>query len=242
MIRNARRYNLKFFRRKGFKIPDKIYSDGKYRPISYPEELGIKTDFIGIFINDSYSLLKFKKDVKKIIDVGANVGFFSIASRCIFPNAVIHAYEPNYKLKEHLMQNSQEFNFNIFFEAVGGNEGYIDLEFRGDSNQTRISNSDNGKIKKISLDKAIERINSTVDILKLDCEGSEWEIIREAKNLDKINLICMEYHLFFDSVNHFDICSDLELRNFKILNHEFDNNLDYGLVIAENKSFLQDPT
>ena len=45
----------------------------------------------------------------------------------------------------------------------------------------------------IGLDKILRRFNE-VELLKLDCEGSEWPILFTSKLLRKVRRVCGEYH------------------------------------------------
>ena len=47
----------------------------------------------------------------------------------------------------------------------------------------------------IPLTEAVERMGCEVDLLKLDCEGAEWEIFQEPRAFEQIRNIRMEYHL-----------------------------------------------
>ena len=53
-------------------------------------------NFLRKYLFDEYFLRKICRDrISKIVDVGANVGFFSLTARSFFPLAKIHAYEPS---------------------------------------------------------------------------------------------------------------------------------------------------
>ena len=60
------------------------------------------------------------------------------------------------------------------------------------------------KVKSISLKKIFDQKNiEKCDILKLDCEGSEYKILDELPNsyYEKISRICLEYHIFNNEKN-----------------------------------------
>ena len=68
--------------------------------LSFPDEVGVVNDFLSIFLDDDYRLDRVKWPVGTVLDIGANLGFFSIAARNAFPEATIHAYEPNHELEK----------------------------------------------------------------------------------------------------------------------------------------------
>ena len=82
-------------------------------------------------------------------------------------------------------------------EAVGFSEGKAVLEFDGDTVHTRCMPSQSGEIRITAISEATRRIafGAEVDLLKLDCEGSEWEILEETESMSHIMRLTMEYHL-----------------------------------------------
>lgn len=113
--RNALNYKVPFHRRASFQIPNVIAGN---RKIAFPNEHGAKCDFIEVFLGDAYRIRSIRKRLQRVIDVGANVGFFSVAAKLTFPDAEIHAYEPFTKLSNFLEPNAHEFSFKVFYEAV----------------------------------------------------------------------------------------------------------------------------
>ena len=200
-IKNARRFSVPFTRRASFKVPGKITICGQVVPVKAPNERGIRNDFLTCFINDDYGLSALNQPIQSVIDLGANVGFFSMATRSYFPNAKIQSYEPNPRIKEYLLENAISTNFQPFFEAVGSADSFVLIDDSGDSNQARtvaveansISNSLN--IQKTALSTVVERIGGQVDLAKIDCEGGEWDLFNDLATFQKIKHVRMEYHL-----------------------------------------------
>ncbi len=151
-----------------------------------------------------------------IVDVGANAGAFSVMAAEAFPNAEVFSFElvkENYdfavsKLREHK-------NVKIFNKAMVGSNTPVGL-FQHSSNpgghkpifdkdtETYLS-SDRFALdySKTSVDciSFVEFLGENsidkVDFLKLDCEGSEYEIlfhVDEHGLWDKIERISMELH------------------------------------------------
>jgi hypothetical protein len=52
-----------------------------------------------------------------------------------------------------------------------------------------------GDINLVSLRTAVERLGGSVDLLKLDCEGAEWEIFDDLEPFKAVGMVRMEYHL-----------------------------------------------
>ena len=165
--RIAQKIGVAFKRTKKFSVPSSLRINGSDVPLKCPDEPGMRTAFIDILLDDCYELERMRqRNVDHIIDVGANVGLFSIAARIAFPLASIHAYEPNQNLKQFYDSNSLNFEFNCFPRAVGITEGWCNLDENNDSVLSRTIFGNSGNIEVQSLSSVIEKIGKPVDLLK----------------------------------------------------------------------------
>lgn len=166
--------------------------------LRFPENENAESDFIECFLLNAYGLGHKLGEVHSILDVGANVGFFALAARHFYPEATIHAYEPNPRVLSHLRFNTEGFNVAVFPEAIGNEECFVTILDEGPSDEARTRRAPSGDsgIRQVTLATAIERINGTVDLLKLDCEGAEWEILKTAGCWHKVRHLRMEIHFF----------------------------------------------
>jgi FkbM family methyltransferase len=192
---NALRLGFFFTRFSAFKMPEKVNVRGRAIPLHYPPEYGANCDFLGCCVLNVYGLSERLSDPKSILDVGANVGFFCIAARSRYPGATIHAYEPNPRTLPFLHSNVEQLGITIYPEAVGAGEGHVSVIDTGDCNGARTVEDSGGAVTQVSLDRAIERMGGSVDLLKLDCEGAEWEMFRSAVPWRHVRNVRMEYHL-----------------------------------------------
>ena len=227
--KNARRLGLSYCRTSSFNLPETININGNSINLDYPEEKGIFIDFLSIFLDDDYGLAEFRKNnISKIIDIGANVGFFSIASRFFFPDSEIHAYEPNLDLKSYLSHNFSQLNIELCTQAVGNKSGSVKLELMGESNQTRVNESSSGSTEMVSLDSVVKKVGGKIDLLKMDCEGSEWDILEDPESLRQVDNITLEYHLWANQEDH-DYAKDLlKSHGFKIIKYEPSS--EFGII------------
>jgi FkbM family methyltransferase len=193
---NGLRFGFLFVRARWFRMPRSIRVAGRKLPLHYPAETGVQNDFFACVIRNEYGLGHGLHEVRTILDVGANIGFFSVAARARYPHARIHAYEPNPRVVPLLESNTAPLGIEIHAEAVGAWDGRASMLDAGDSNQARTQASEAGNISQVSLEKAIDRLGGTVDLLKLDCEGAEWELFRAPEAWKRVRNIRMEYHLF----------------------------------------------
>ena len=155
-------------------------------PLSFPEEAGVKHDFLACAIRNDYGLGQRLKCPRTILDVGANVGFFSLCARSFYPTAKIHAYEPNPRIFPFLEQNVSKCDVTLFQEALGAKSG---------RNLATTQSVPDGPISQTSLASVLSRIGGHVDLLKLDCEGAEWDLFEASECWDAVGALRMEYHL-----------------------------------------------
>ncbi len=190
--------------------------------------------FNEIFVEREYREVEeiIKNSQNYIIDIGGHTGMFSIYVRELNQNISIFTFEPeekNYKaLKENFLINHIKgvFSKNL---AVSGKKGDRLLYLSSDShNHSLINESDNNEIKtqkiqSTSLQDIIEKANkilnkSYCDLVKMDCEGAEFEIIEETplEVFQKIKNIYIEYHKYLPSFDPQKIKQKLEQTGFKV--------------------------
>jgi FkbM family methyltransferase len=236
----ARRFGLNFFRTKDFEFPNSLHIYNKHRSLYFPNNSTYIELFKEIILDDEYKLSFFKdKDIKNIVDVGANLGMFSVAARIAFKNAKIHAYEPNPNNIPVLGKHGKEFNFKIYEEALGFESGRGELTCSSSHDTSaRISNKDEGPIILSDLDTVIHRFKTRkIDLLKLDCEGAEFEILKNSNALKDVRFLTMEYHLPAKGSEMVleDLFSTINRLKFKVMYHDR-RNVCLGIIVAKNET------
>jgi FkbM family methyltransferase len=237
---HSKKYGMFYWRNSDYKIPHILTVNGNNTELRV-ENMDIN-EFTGICINDCYHLGYLKKKlgiVKTIVDVGANQGMFIIAARQFFPTATIHCYEPNPQLLNTLYFNAQQLNATPYFEAVMQEDCKVDLHFTDSDLATTASESISGIITGSSLKTIFSRIGA-IDILKLDCEGSEWGLLADTESWKQVKSLSMEYHLWGKANSKIeDIFIALKNINFELIHHTAYNS-QQGLVVAINKIILNE--
>jgi FkbM family methyltransferase len=194
--RRARKLGIRFHGAKTFVVPEAIVLGRQRIHISVPDEDAVRGTFVGIFLDDCYGLELLDSSTQTVLDIGAHVGFFSLAARGFFPSATIHAYEPNPMLAPYLKAHSESADFRYFTEALGREDGKADLAVHGHSGLTRTVTRATGNIAQIAFAKVIDRIGGEVDLVKLDCEGAEWNFLDDLKSWEAVRNLSLEYHLW----------------------------------------------
>lgn len=191
------KYGVLFLRSSNFHIK-RLKIAGQTVTLSVPtgEDSVMDYEFKNILYDDCYGLAKIEGKVESIMDVGSNLGFFSIAARSRFPDAKIHSYEPNPKIQEYLLSNTRDLSIKVHPEAIGTTAGFINLEADAGSLFGKAVASESGKIKMTAMSEALARIGGSVDLLKLDCEGGEWPLLENKEIWKNVKNLTMEYHLW----------------------------------------------
>ena len=151
-----------------------------------------------IFETTTYKTDKKEIENATIIDIGANIGFFAFKCLELGAKEVI-CFEPekyNYEQLETNVKNFEIENIKTYNLALLDDK----TEFvHIDNNKacSTIYNNGKQKVESISLEKAMSLNELSGDlILKIDCEGSEFEILFSSKKelLQKFKTIYIEIH------------------------------------------------
>jgi FkbM family methyltransferase len=131
-----------------------------------------------------------------VVDIGANIGDFAIqaAKRC--PDGRVFAIEPLSfagKMIETQTRLNGIHNVTWIPAAVSGSEGETTSDAVGGPYKGSGAAE---QIRVTTLPQVVRELDlPRIDLLKLDCEGAEWDILPAAEEiLPLIQQICMEFH------------------------------------------------
>ena len=157
--------------------------------------------FYDVFTEKEYDI-NLTEEPKTIIDCGANIGLATAFFKNKYPKATVIAVEPELSNFEILVKNTENFtdvhclNYGVWNKSaildvqdVGlGNWGYITNEVSVETEKTIKALSITEIIRKYKLD--------SIDILKIDVEGSEREIFQDSTEewLPKVKVLIIELH------------------------------------------------
>ncbi len=177
------------------------------RIIEHPKVLVGK--FKGIYTCHSSSCFTARdllgKPVKTIIDVGANEGLFISASKYVFPNAKIYAFEPIKEFYDKIrkIKNVTAFNFGLW-DSDGKSQLYQNKKNRGATSFLKPAEQYYnyiGKKKDIfettALRKRFDNLNLPIErpcFLKIDVEGAEDKVLEGfGKRLNEVDILQIEW-------------------------------------------------
>ena len=197
--------------------------------------------FANVWILKEYNVEGFeinKNDI--IIDIGGHIGLFALYASLNCPSVKIISIEPypqNFSLLVENLKNNKLDKLIIINKAISKSEKIISL-FLDSLDDAAHSIYGKGKksikikattLGQIMKENQIEKCN----ILKMDCEGAEFEIIESLTNeeLSKIDKIYLEYHLEENKNISLDLLKTrLEKINFIVNINPTNNNL--GMLYA----------
>jgi FkbM family methyltransferase len=174
----------------------------KFRDSTWDNEINTSWDaaiFDSVVNINEYQLFDLHNSV--VLDIGAHIGSFAYLSHKL--GAVqVHSFEAfteNFKILEENMKNLN--GVKIYNYAVWRSD--IDVSHVLFQESQNHPNSGGGGVMQaqgipvptIKFDEILSKIG-TIDLLKIDAEGSEFPILFTSKQLFRVNEIIGEYHEF----------------------------------------------
>lgn len=139
-----------------------------------------------------------------VLDLGASTGVFAVFAAASAPGARIIAYEPMRGAFELLVENVRRNDADVVCHNAAvtatGAEAALYIDGEGlffPSLVPPASRARSVSVPSVTLEQVLERDRlSTVDLLKLDIEGAEYEVLYNTPRdcLDRIAEIRMEAH------------------------------------------------
>jgi FkbM family methyltransferase len=132
------------------------------------------------------------------IDIGADLGWWSLFCREYNATSIIHAFEPNPVTYTSLQQYESDI-FSLYNMAVSNNSASILIEFDDSSSHSR---GDTGvRVKTTTLDFIFDKTHK-VDIIKIDTEGHDIIIVSSLeKYFHRINTLIFEFTTYWNGSN-----------------------------------------
>lgn len=136
------------------------------------------------------------KEGDEVIDVGANIGMFSLAARrCVGSEGIIYAFEPNpnprQQLQHHIEINQIE-NIKVYSVGLGETEGeftlYVPYSNSGEGSLSGFPDDHPEKIKHYKIQVDIKVGDDLLQkaaprLIKIDVEGAEVSVLKGLSKL-----------------------------------------------------------
>ena len=178
-----------------------------------------------------------KYSINYFLDIGSNIGIYSILMAKNHSNLTIHAFEPHKdafkRLKENVNLNNFTNKINLYDYALSSKNGDSFLETK---NRFKMSQSGGAKISKegdikikFKIGDDLIKIKNERIAVKIDTEGHELFVLQGIKNLLINNKVFLQIEIFPQNIN--DVILFLNNLGFKLITksqftHQ-ENILDY---------------
>jgi FkbM family methyltransferase len=146
---------------------------------------------------------------RTVLDVGANVGQFAVASAKLFPNVQVHSFEPEPESVGKLQRNVSGLgNVTVYPLALGDREGEVEFHVYSENQQSSIlpfsqvrhdafpdvRETQTIKVRISTLDRVFSDTNLHPPVLlKLDVQGYEAQTISgSAETLKRVDYAILE--------------------------------------------------
>ena len=199
------------------------------------------------FLDDFYRFEQSARPAKPtIIDIGAGIGEFTIQAAAACPSGKVYGFEP-FPESLSFFERNIELNGlknvvpvgaavtsvpgNLVMDTSSGNP----LQFRM---QTGKPEEQSTSVKTIALmDFLDQEAIKKCDILKLDCEGGEYDILLPLSNKDLVRFerIVMEYHDSLTVHKHQELVDLLKSAGFRVEIVPNQVHSDLGYIYAQFK-------
>jgi len=168
-----------------------------------------------------------KKAKHSIIDIGGHLGFFSLMASILNPDVPIYTFEPhsgNYELLKTNLKTNRIKNVYPKQLAVSDSVGQTDLQISKEDLNHSLEKAieptgETQKVQTTTLERIFQKNRiKRCDLLKLDCEGSEFKIIYSTPKsiFDKIDHIFLEYHDWTEGESNKELKFFLEKMGYKV--------------------------
>lgn len=210
--------------------------------------------FSEIFIKQEYLSFLPPQPPEKILDIGANYGFFSLWLQSIYPQVPISStlVEPSANCQsslEWMIQDEKlKDNFKLLKSCIGNPDKesllFFDRPYMA-SSVTKESNDENGRqVNIVKPAELREAMPPPWDLIKCDIEGSEWELFIHYKEiLRKTRYLLLEWHSWHSGGGGYSqIIERVKGMNFNIITASEPQSAmgrkgQVGLMLCSNEKF-----
>ena len=152
-----------------------------------------------VFAFSEYAFDWRLEDDPCIVDVGAHVGAFTLWLAERYPSLRAVCFEPDPEAYRYLERNTQRIAATLQRRAVGASSGTAMLRRPiaggGISTLRTAAHGDDVAVEVVSLEQVLAPL-ADVSLLKLDCEGSEYELVLDTPDgcWGRVRRVVLEYH------------------------------------------------
>lgn len=174
----------------------------------FPSLAYFESLFTEIFFKETYYLASTRESIR-VIDCGANIGVSLLYIKIRAPHAQVLCFEPNpaarVVLEKNIATNGWKESVRVLPYALGKEKGTLDFfvdekaATSSGGSLTRHQKNENDRLVSypVEVDLLSRHIEGTVDFLKIDIEGGEFDVLEELSAQHKLQYVSqlqLEYH------------------------------------------------
>ena len=142
-------------------------------------------------------------EIRRIVDVGANVGQFAKMARYCWPVAFIESFEPDAAAAAAFRrEHCNDGRIALHEHALGADPGELTIHYGETSEQNSAFIETHGRqrgvfqVQVLRLDDVVLRGDEGKQLLKLDVQGYEMQVLKGAeKTLKEVDFVLVELSL-----------------------------------------------
>lgn len=181
-----------------------------------------------IFVDDEYRP-PFPLQPKTIVDAGAYIGLSALGFHRRYPEAVIHAIEPDARNFALLQKNCEGIpQIKLHHAALWPKPGFLQLKNPDDEPWSQSCQEASAGVPALNVEAMLEKCGGSIDLLKIDIEGAEKVLFESEPHrwLPKVKALAIELHdrtdpgcsqAFFRAIIDYPFWHDMRGENVFIL-------------------------
>jgi FkbM family methyltransferase len=194
--------------------------------IHYDDLLSLYMEYKHIF---AWGIYDFRPATPRprVLDCGAHIGLSALRFKQLAPDARIVAFEPDPPALERLQRNLADNDITDVeivpaALATGAGESHFVADGTDGGALTANANAATQTVRTVKLS---DYLDEPVALLKMNIEGAETAVLREAADrLHRCDQVILEYHGFPEVGQHLhEILALLDACGFRYLLHHFDH-------------------
>ncbi len=195
--------------------------------IHYDDLLSLYMEYKHIF---AWGIYDFRPQTAEplVLDCGSHIGLSVLRFKRLAPAGRVIAFEPDAGVRSLLQRNIDDNGLagvQVVPAAVAGQRGMSCFVADGaDGGRLALEGSAPPSSHSVRTVLLSDYLDEPVELLKLNIEGAEWEVLREAAHkLHRVRHLVVEYHGFPECGQHLHgILALLDACGFRYLLHHFD--------------------
>ena len=174
--------------------------------VACPNHAGARVPVYEVFAEDAYRLADLAAglpDDPVVLDIGAQIGCFTLALARRLPCATVHSYEASPATAEWLARNVRNNGLDdrvtTYAVAVSDHTGTLELADNVHASALNGLTAPGGRMVTVpcrTFAEVVAAAGGRVDLVKLDTEGAEYAIVLGSDPADwaSVQTLVMEYH------------------------------------------------